>query len=135
MREYIYFSILFTYFSIMTVGIGVASVIVFVPSFVLGLFCLPVLTAWGGRGVGFAAVSVFFVLALVIFFLQFLWVKLIRVGQVGYDAELKILDSTITASGYFLLFTMASRIALFITIIAIISKYLEFNEGTNNDKS
>lgn len=128
MKQYLIFTALITYFSALTFGIGVSSVFVFVPTLFLGLIGLRFLSAWEERGIFFSSVGLLLTLTVTIFVLQFLWVKLIGVGQVGFGSSLKISGTNITAAGFWYLASMASRTALFITVIAVISRHLKFSK-------
>lgn len=135
MREYIIFCILFIYFSILTVGINLASILVSVPMLFFGLISLAIFRTWSRKGVGLASVGIFLLLTAAIFVFQFAWVKLVGAGQIGYGSALRISGSTITSDGYWFLFSMASKTALFITVILVISNYLKFTGSMENDNT
>lgn len=95
MREYIIFCILFIYFSILIVGINLASILVFVPMLFVGLIAPAIFKTWSRKGVWFASVGIFQLSAAAIFVFQFAWVKFVGVGQVGYGSALRISGSPI----------------------------------------
>ena len=109
MREYIIFCILFIYFSIMIVGINLASILVSVPMLFVGLIAIAIFKTWSRKGVWFASVGILLLSTAAIFVFQFAWVKFVGVGQVGYGSALRISGSTITTDGYWFLFSMASK--------------------------
>jgi hypothetical protein len=105
------------------------------PLIFFGLLSLAILKSWSRKGVVFASVAIFLLLTVTIFTFQFAWVKFAGVGQVGYGSTLRISGSIITADGYWFLFSMASKTALFVTVIAVISNYLKFTGSAKNDNT
>ena len=135
MREYIIFCILFVYFSIMIVGFNLASILVSAPMLFVGIIVLAIFRTWSRKGVFFASVGIFLLSTAAIFAFQIAWVKFVGVGQVGYGSALRISGSTITTDGYRFLFSMASKTALFVTVIVVISNHLKFTGNIENDNT